>query len=122
MVVVISDLFTMSDSFKATQQDESGISSKNQAIELLQRRKNDITSRIKKLYNLYASSGNDLLLETIQENQRELDEKHMENMRNMDSKGNERDVVCVYVEPKINPREFTFFINRSNQHTYSYTY
>lgn len=70
---VISDLFNMSDSFRATQRNESGISSKDQAIELLQRRKNDITSRIKKLYNLYASSGNDLLLETIQENQSELD-------------------------------------------------
>lgn len=61
-------------------------------------------------------------MSAITKHTEEINEKRMENMRNMDSKGNERDVVCVYVEPKINPREFTFFINRSNQHTYSYTY
>ena len=48
-------------------------------------------------------------MSAITKHTEEINEKRMENMRNMDSKGNERDVVCVYVEPKINPREFTFF-------------
>lgn len=70
---VIADLFNRSDGFCAVNQKNSCADSKDQAVELLRRRKNDVTARIKKLYNLYASSGNDLLLETIQENQRELD-------------------------------------------------
>ena len=61
-------------------------------------------------------------MSAITKHTEEINEKRMENMRNMYSKVNERDMVYVYVEPKINPREFTFFINRSNRHTYSYTY
>jgi site-specific DNA recombinase len=40
---------------------------------MLEYRRSELTAKIKKLYNLYASSGNEILLETIQENQRELE-------------------------------------------------
>lgn len=59
-------------------------------------------------------------MSAITKHNEEINEKRIENMRYKQS--NERDVICVYVEPKINPGEFTFFTNRSNRHTYSYTY
>lgn len=61
-------------------------------------------------------------MSAITKHTEEINEKHLENMRNLQSKSNERDVIRVYVEPKINPHEFTFFINQPNRHTYSYTY
>lgn len=71
--VVLEDLFTITDQFLPSKPSSFDSSSRTQGIEMLERRKNDLVSKIKKLYNLYATSCNDLLLETIQENQMELE-------------------------------------------------
>ncbi len=42
------------------------------AARILKQRYNEISEKIKRLYNLYASSGDELLLETIEENKAEL--------------------------------------------------
>lgn len=79
--VVLDELFKVSDRFKARESGGTAKDSRSQGLEMLRRRKSEITAKIKKLYNLYATNGNDLLLETIQENQRELDsvDKILEN-------------------------------------------
>ena len=80
--VILSQMFALSDQIVATRDniaDNSG--SRTQGIQMLERRRNETSARIKKLYNLYAASDDELLLETIQENQRELDsiEKILDN-------------------------------------------
>lgn len=42
------------------------------ASQILRQKYNETAAKIKRLYNLYASSGDELLLETIKENQAEL--------------------------------------------------
>lgn len=79
--VVLKDLFKVSDRFQANNTPDSAQNGRSQGLELLKRRRSEITAKIKKLYNLYATNGNEILLETIQENQRELDsvEKILDN-------------------------------------------
>lgn len=71
--VVLDDLFKVSDRIQADETPGTAKDPRVQGLEILRRKKSEITARIKKLYNLYAADGNDILLETIQENQRELD-------------------------------------------------
>lgn len=66
---VINALFKLTDEIAA--QDCSVVPQKS-ATKTLQERYNKIATKIKRLYNLYAESGNELLLETIKENQTEL--------------------------------------------------
>ena len=47
--------------------------SKPSTLEMLDARSEEVSKKIKRLYDLYAESENDLLLETIKENQRELE-------------------------------------------------
>ncbi len=69
---VIKDLFRVSLSYN----NENSMENKKQpevtALELLHEQYDCIANKIKRLYNLYAESANDLLLETIKENQKEL--------------------------------------------------
>ncbi len=74
--VVLEDLFSITDlitvdlsNVKQTGEDSSRISS---AVKTLQNRYDIISAKIKRLYNLYAESENEILLETITENQEEL--------------------------------------------------
>lgn len=71
--VVIEDLFRMTDNITATNTPYLESERKRvSGIDLLQQKCDTLSAKIKRLYNLYAESGNDLLLETIDENQKEL--------------------------------------------------
>ena len=48
------------------------ISDRQAGIKILQEKYDVLASKIKRLYNLYASNGDELLLETIKENQKEM--------------------------------------------------
>lgn len=71
--IVLEDLFRITDQFHPAKCSTFDSSSRTQGVEMLEYRRSELTAKIKKLYNLYASSGNEILLETIQENQRELE-------------------------------------------------
>lgn len=61
-------------------------------------------------------------MSAIAKHTEEINERCLENMNKLRNKNNHhQEVFRVFVEPKINPCDFTFFINQSNQHTYSYT-
>ena len=51
------------------------------AAELLNQQYNTISNQIKRLYSLYATDGNDLLLQTIKEKQKELERLHEQLIR-----------------------------------------
>lgn len=71
--LVIADLLTMADT--VTADDVSFVNTqerKESGIKILQQKYDALSNKIKRLYNLYAESENELLLETIQENQKEL--------------------------------------------------
>lgn len=71
--LVLDDLFRMTDSISS---NENPLIKANQnrasGIELLQQKYDVISAKIKRLYNLYAEGGDKLLLETIEDNQKEL--------------------------------------------------
>lgn len=66
---VLNALFDATDNMTAQTRP---LTQKTTSVQTLQERYDRITSKIKRLYNLYAESGDDLLLETIKENQEEL--------------------------------------------------
>ena len=67
--IVISDLMKRTDNVKSVSKT---IEVKTTAIEVLKNKYNSLSQKIKRLYNLYAQSGDDILLETINENRIEL--------------------------------------------------
>ena len=71
--VVIDDVLRMADKVVA---DENAIpkinDSRRAGIKILQEKYDTLSAKIKRLYNLYAESEDNLLLETIKENQKEL--------------------------------------------------
>lgn len=67
--LVIQDLFERTENILATNKD---IDVKTSALQVLQQKYDIITAKIKRLYNLFASNGDELLLETINENKAEL--------------------------------------------------
>lgn len=73
--------------FDLSAQIENGdeISKPVNALEMLQQQYDTVASKIKRLYNLYAESNDDILLETIEENKTEL-EKVSEKIRLEDEK------------------------------------
>lgn len=73
--IVINHLFDMVDEITSIADPNSSSSRRNnklQGIEVLQQKHDLLASKIKKLFNLYAESDDELLLETIRENQAEL--------------------------------------------------
>ena len=66
---VLNALFGATDGIVAQSKPLTQITT---AIQTLQERYDKVTGKIKRLYNLYAESGDALLLETIKENQEEL--------------------------------------------------
>ena len=56
-------------SLKEIKKDMTPVDYNSSAIELLTFQKNEIEKKIKRLYNLYSEAEDDLLLETIEENQ-----------------------------------------------------
>lgn len=69
--LVLEHLFNTTDDIVANDRPNK---KQTDVIKTLQYRYDRIALKIKKLYNLYAESSNDLLLETIRENQSELNE------------------------------------------------
>lgn len=68
---VLEDLFTITDRIVAN--SKRGNKVKVSSSKVLQQRYNIISEKIKRLYNVYADDPNPLLLETIKENQKELE-------------------------------------------------
>ena len=68
---VLKALFNATDNVTAK---TLPVTKETDAIKTLQERYEKVTLKIKRLYNLYADSGNDILLDTISENQNELAE------------------------------------------------
>lgn len=67
--VVINALFSFSTNIK----DEDDIAPATNVADSFHRQYNDTAIKLKRLYNLYAESGDELLLETIKENKAQLD-------------------------------------------------
>ena len=66
---VLNDLFQKTKDIKA---GKDLLGKRASALDELRRKYNELSVKIKRLYNLYASSGDELLLETIEENKEEL--------------------------------------------------
>jgi len=69
--IVIKDLFNYT---KQNRRIDTEINVKASALQTLKQKYDVVSGRIKRLYNLYAASEDDLLLETINENKNELAE------------------------------------------------
>lgn len=71
--IVVNDLLSMADKISAKEDDFPNVKNDRTAgMKILQQKYDMISAKIKRLYNLYAENGNDILLETIKENQKEL--------------------------------------------------
>lgn len=72
--VVLEDLFTRTDGFNS--ENIKPLSNKSEqtasGLQMIQQRYDMLTAKIKRLYNLYAESEDEILLSTIKENQAEL--------------------------------------------------
>lgn len=68
--IVILDLLKRTENVKSV---DKVITLTTSSLEILKNKYNVLVQKIKKLYNLYAASEDDLLLETINENKRELE-------------------------------------------------
>lgn len=69
--IVIKDLFNYT---KQNRRIDAEINVKASALQTLKQKYDVVSGRIKRLYNLYAASDDDILLETINENKKELAE------------------------------------------------
>lgn len=67
--IVLKDLFSFS--LKPKELDSSAVKAPN-VLEILSQQYGDIVKKIKRLYNLYAESSDELLLETINEHKKQL--------------------------------------------------
>ena len=68
--IVLTDLFKRTENIIGT---ERKINFQASAIQVLKQKYEHLANKIKRLYNLYATNGDEILLETINENKRELD-------------------------------------------------
>ena len=66
---VINDLLRKTKNIKV---GKSILNKRSSASDVLEKRYDELSAKIKRLYNLYASKDDDLLLETIEENKAEL--------------------------------------------------
>lgn len=67
--VVLNSIFEYTDALKIAEQKQTNSAN---ALQVLQSRYDSISAKIKRLYNLYATSEDELLLDTINENKAEL--------------------------------------------------
>lgn len=67
--IVLKDLFKRTENIVSTKKK---IDFQTSAIQVLQQKYDTLTGKIKRLYNLYAVDGDELLLATINENKKEL--------------------------------------------------
>lgn len=68
--IVLKNLFSYTKKIKSTVPENS--SPNTSAIEVFKKKYDTLVSKIKRLYNLYAESGDVILLQTIEENNKEL--------------------------------------------------
>ena len=68
--IVLKNLFSYTKKIKSTVPENS--SPNTSAIEVFKKKYDTLVSKIKRLYNLYAESGDTILLQTIEENNKEL--------------------------------------------------
>lgn len=68
--IVLENLFSYTRKIKSTMKEN--INPNTSASDVLKKKHETLVSKIKRLYNLYAESGNDILLQTIEENKQEL--------------------------------------------------
>ena len=68
--IVIENLFSYTKKVKSS--IKGNVSPNTSAVDVLKKKHETLISKIKRLYNLYAESGNDILLQTIEENKQEL--------------------------------------------------
>lgn len=85
---VIKDLFNYT---RQNKRIDTEINVKVTALQTLKQKYDVVSGRIKRLYNLYAQDGNELLLETINENKKELEEisRQIENEKKLSTVVNE---------------------------------
>lgn len=69
--VVLKDLFEYAEKSKS-ETPSKGMEASVNVLEVLQKKHEALVNKIKRLYNLYAESGDELLLQTIEENKAEL--------------------------------------------------
>ncbi len=67
--IVVKTLFKLKEKNKSTTSEEI----KQSALDVLNNQREELERKIKRLYNLYAESENDILLDTIEENTKKLD-------------------------------------------------
>lgn len=68
--IILEDIFAATE--RAISDGSKSIVYKSDGLEIMQQRHGLLATKIKRLFNLYAEDGNKLLLETIKENQDEL--------------------------------------------------
>ena len=68
--IVLDNLFSYTRKIKSTTKEN--INPNISASDVLKKKYETLVSKIKRLYNLYAESGNDILLQTIEENKQDL--------------------------------------------------
>lgn len=72
--IVLEELFSYTEKIRlAERPDAAGQKPRASGVEVLQQKYAQVSSSIKRLYNLYAQSANELLLQTIEESQQELE-------------------------------------------------
>ena len=67
---MLDNLFSYTRKIKSTTKEN--INPNISASDVLKKKYETLVSKIKRLYNLYAESGNDILLQTIEENKQDL--------------------------------------------------
>ena len=71
--LIVKDVLRMTDNISVKESKlPQSISDRQAGIKILQEKYDVLANKIKRLYNLYASNGDELLLETIKENQKEM--------------------------------------------------
>lgn len=71
--VVLNNLFEYTKSVKSEFEKHTDTNRKTNASEIFKKKYEALANKIKRLYNLYAESGDELLLQTIKENKKELE-------------------------------------------------
>ena len=71
--LIVKDVLRMTDNISVKESKlPQSIRDRQAGIKILQEKYDVLANKIKRLYNLYASNGDELLLETIKENQKEM--------------------------------------------------
>lgn len=71
--IVLKNLFEHTKKIKSEISNSNSLGKSTNASEVFKKKYETLVNKIKRLYNLYAESGDDLLLQTIEENKKELE-------------------------------------------------